>query len=477
MSFNLKEFMAEEQRICSEPPGPERDQKMAALVQAALQDKAFVAKELEPLWSKSQHPWWSKIGQHPRPKRSVRHSFWTWLKSRWASPAGYLAYLQAREADGRNGAVGIPDDPVLQKWMDAFGKMFPDQYQEAFEIAKTATMQGAYYPLTLANKLVVDTIEKVPAAAGVLKETAVGELRLPEYNASAIRTPSGGFAIAVNMGFFLLTSEISELLFSGLGIKVVGGPDDAGSIHGTDAPLSQTEIAQYLFAALGGYLDGRNPLVAPTAIHLQTDRTRLVVSSRLAVAINFFVTAHEYGHILLGHFSAPTRRLALTGGPVTIARQDWQQEFQADHAALGLLLLRAWSDPDFGARDPNADTIDVTGLSIPMAAPFVFLMIADLLDRIRRSLHRPVAESHPPASERAKVLLLAIRDPNGPFMEMVKRAAPPGGFQPTAFLARLEQLRAGLHHVAETAWQTFEQADFVGKSMLITGINPDGTAL
>ena len=69
--------------------------------------------------------------------------------------------------------------------------------------------------------------------------------------------------------------------------------------------------------------------------------------------------AHEYGHVIAGHFDDEVMRLEQlnTGsGPISVITKDWEQELEADVIAYKILLgVQDYTELDLSVIDQASD--------------------------------------------------------------------------------------------------------------------------
>lgn len=143
-----------------------------------------------------------------------------------------------------------------------------------------------------------------------------------------------------------------------------------------------------------------------------------MAASLMTAAAEKFVVAHEYGHILAGHWAKPNAELVKVEsklGTIEVLRKNYEQEFEADDIGYRLTLGVA------STKDFNLGTIDAAHSGNPdampaahrqeclIAGPFVLLRIDAILRKFQAA-HladgNPTSDdTHPPAAERIKALM------------------------------------------------------------------------
>ena len=104
----------------------------------------------------------------------------------------------------------------------------------------------------------------------------------------------------------------------------------------------------------------------------------------LSQASRAFVVAHEYAHVIAGHFDdhvMQPEKLATNAGPISVIKKDWNQEFEADIIAHKILLgVDDYTKLDVSVIDRALDFKEVSSsvltgalkLKSAIAAPFIF---------------------------------------------------------------------------------------------------------
>jgi hypothetical protein len=399
-----------------------------------------------------------------------------WYRLRRANPRQYLNLL--REHQARSGFEGLrPSGPeaypeAFKREMEEIGSLFPEHADAPSfaELQRRARESGfLMFNFYYANSNVVGTLQR-HGFGKVTEQTAVGELLLPEINACAIKVPAGGFVIGINIGLAAVMEVVGNLLLSQIGMVVTEGNEVKVTLHPV---LPRDEVVRYVFAAIGGYLFSQNPYMhLPGGLRLlPLIKERLVLASTLQVSAEFFVLAHEYGHIAAGHLAKESRLMMMAGQSLKTTSKTTQQEHDADVAA-DLLLFR-WSREDPDTRVVKAgNTIALEALSMICCGPFYFLTVADLIEKVQRVLHRISADNvtHPSCEDRKAVLRKITEDT---LVDLLKNAANAAELNIEDCLARVNQVYTGLDEVANSMWNEFSGYTALQKSKILSGFAKD----
>ena len=197
---------------------------------------------------------------------------------------------------------------------------------------------------------------------------------------------------------------------------VAGNPDNA-----TDKDANLTSI-DGVVAVMEAYIRSGDPFFGPKPL---SGGLKMHLVHALSQASRAFVVAHEYAHVIVGHFDDHVMRLeklATNAGPISVIKKDWNQEFEADIIAHKILLgVDDYAKLDVSVIDRALDLKEVSSsvltgalkLKSAIAAPFIFLTIDAILRDVAEAMTgvTNVARSdvtHPPARARMDNLMPSI---------------------------------------------------------------------
>jgi hypothetical protein len=235
------------------------------------------------------------------------------------------------------------------------------------------------------------TIRSLPAFAGKLRDDVfVGELPTGSVESQTVKV-DGGFLILVNSGMFALLKQVVNFLWH------------------QDVDRATDGIAE----VLATYVEYGDPFYGPRPL---SGGLRAAFIASMSHAALKFVIAHEYAHILAGHFAepeAPSANLETSAGPSDMMRKNYAQEFEADDIGYKLTLeVSEFEDFDLTAIDA-ANAGDATAMieggqrKCLIAAPFVSLAIDAVLVKffdISGRADQASRDSHPHPIVRLKRL-------------------------------------------------------------------------
>lgn len=155
----------------------------------------------------------------------------------------------------------------------------------------------------------------------------------------------------------------------------------------------------------------------------------MLLSHPFTKACEMFVLAHEYGHVLAGHFDDEALRLEhlhTEVGHIEVIKKDWQQELEADTIAYKIILgVEEYNDIDLSVIDKPLEQEMPTGedwangltLKCAIAAPFLFFTIDGIITEVKRRLNdQPVSiifdSRHPSSQMRIGNLLPVLEGKN-----------------------------------------------------------------
>jgi hypothetical protein len=302
-----------------------------------------------------------------------------------------IVRLQYEEAKSRG-------DPMADSILPAFEKNLERYLAE--------TRHPATISLERASENVEATIRAVPAFAEKFRDdVCVGEFPTGAINAESVKVDSG-FLVLVNSGTMSMLQQVVTFLWQ-------GDADDPGGEKSRRAADGVADV-------LASYVESGDPFYGPKPV---LGGMLGAASGLMSDAAEKFVVAHEYGHILGGHFAEAelaSTTLETEVGPLETIRKDHEQEFEADK--LGYLLtlgVGAFDQFDLKVIEIAA-TSDYPGVlhaatrqKCLIAAPFVVLTIDIILGRFSEPVRSQDGEegpqrTHPSATDRIE-RLLALR--------------------------------------------------------------------
>ena len=221
----------------------------------------------------------------------------------------------------------------------------------------------------------------------------IGEFPTGSVNALAT-VAVGGFLVLVNSGLMTLMRQVPQALCLG------------GEL--TDRDITKPRVLDTLAAIVRAYVEYDDPLYGPTPLASGLMRD---LCDGITGYCRRFAVAHEYAHILRGHFAArETAPVGTRVGNVDALAKSRAQEFEADLEAQQLLLAAARARQ---SAEPNP-VVSQLHLSAAIAAPFVTLQVFDLVTSAAERLGTKVAgsefASHPSPIERMRMLYPKVQD-------------------------------------------------------------------
>lgn len=231
----------------------------------------------------------------------------------------------------------------------------------------------------------------------------VGVFPTGSVNAEARRSDNG-YLILVNAGLPFFVTQI---------VNALNMRQDLGKVP--DDEEITTTIAHIIVA----YLRFGNPAAGPMPLVGGLD-SQIVMF--LTDACCQFVLAHEYAHILSGHFDRESPKLQVLPtnvGRVEFIKNDWEQEFEAD--AVGYELMIGGKNPDEvdlgiidkakAAMQSNMTPEDwctfrkAAELMAALAAPFLFFAIDNVVSKTWAAIHQRdtaalLSQTHPSSEMR-----------------------------------------------------------------------------
>jgi hypothetical protein len=290
-----------------------------------------------------------------------------------ASPPDFLSWLQQVAAEHPSAfgswrsrvaseSLRNPEafEARLESWMDDMRNSFIDAEAKRREDTERSLSDYAKrllneqfpdnvgnraYHLTLVD-LVADAKEAINRLGyEVPKDVAFGVLPTGQVNGRACAVPAGGLIVAIDDGLFNFAYSLAKAIATLCEVTVT---ENADGVLDVDVSWIDNDIArslennedanrrwlEILFATF--------ILAHPNQVPMRPllgDRAYL--STVLTTAVEFFVVAHEFGHLILGHYERNhmTSKQMLPGGvEVDEFETARAEELEADR--IGLELLR-----------------------------------------------------------------------------------------------------------------------------------------
>jgi hypothetical protein len=264
----------------------------------------------------------------------------------------------------------------------------------------TVTSEAVF--LQPAQAVVEAAIARDPRYGRNIPVVAIDEWPTGTLNAESVRFKEG-FAVLLNAGSNILFHEVIAAMLK----------NSEGKI--------ESEQLDRLATLLVEYANGLNllSLSAPVIPELEK-RIRLKI---YCDALRNFIVAHEYGHILRGHFKDAPIVDSSTSAELKeqFIRKSWDQEFQADDTATELTLGK-----DFPTAEQQKTLVDADSsydietirtaaeLQAACAAPVIMFTIMPFFDLavrvIRGTPKKTLYETHPPPYQRRERYVQWVMD-------------------------------------------------------------------
>ncbi len=269
------------------------------------------------------------------------------------------------------------DETYIQARADeliASGNWNADEKDELVELLNNASSpKGAFQGIVI-ESFRREALRCMGHLASQVAQIPVGFMPTGEFNAFAVKAPSGGHVVILNSG---LESALQLVFHSYLAIATY--PFD----HAFDRSHDILDFVQSIVMVADSVATGTPDGVVnmPTwDCHekvLQDDTMLMFV-----LIADVFVMLHEYGHVVCGHLEgAATRRMLMGDSEEEVVLLSHTQEFEADEFALRHLR-------NFSPAIPFAQIFYPVG---------VFFRFLDLCEEIGG---RQPSVTHPPALQR-----------------------------------------------------------------------------
>lgn len=291
----------------------------------------------------------------------------------------YLRLLASHDLEEKS-ILPVLRPELMQPDGDKLARLTPlELLQVAALLEETSDKNTNDVPATLADELRTGFRK-----AGVTPPDGVYHGVFPTglFNARVAPDGGDGLLILVESGAFELIEYVATLV---------------------TGPWSKDETVDRICRACSNYhasVDNVSPWLPDATRELDMARKPSWEQYRMAVlltnAAEFFLLAHEWAHVILGHMADPApRTVATPTGDLDVYERGRVQEHAADLLALRT-IVRAATGSALGAATAGAQ---------------VFLGVALLLETLDEQNGR-VADTHPPASDRIYMTnhLLGLED-------------------------------------------------------------------
>jgi hypothetical protein len=301
-------------------------------------------------------------------------------------------------------------------------------YEETYRGNAEKYRSETRHPATILIESTAEAVERSIQAIeryrkSLTVEVFAGEFPTGSVNAQAVQA-EGGFLVLINSGLLVAVKQVAEFL-------VEGDPD-----HASDRSANATAV-EGVIAVLDAYVRFGDPFFGPKPL---SGGLEMFLRHALARAMTAFVVAHEYGHVIAGHFDDRVlhlERLASSPHSIEVVRKDWQQEFEADAIAHKILLgVDDYAKLDLGEIDRAFDPEERRGsvkcraleLKAAIAAPMLFLTIDAILADVQRAVGSATGSvgpdgTHPPARDRMDRIMESVGGFNPKYSGYINFAA------------------------------------------------------
>lgn len=301
------------------------------------------------------------------------------------------------------------EDIIAEMQANAHGPDLPPQFYEQLRKSLADQLRenegGRFQPII---EVISAEIRERLTEKGITLPMPVyaGQFPHGSFNAQA-RPVNGGVLILINSGLFMFIYQMLKIAtmatrFTDLNERgqLVKHP----KIH--DAVQSSEEITRLLTDCVLAYIKHEDSTRAHRLPALGGVRQTLL--AMLVHSCEMFTVAHEFGHVIDGHFSdaAPV----LDSNVTSYFSKDHLQEYNADQIAAALLIAGVYAEAEALSKQPRIEEYELAQLHLrsmaTVAGPFIFFALSDLVDQVRKRVHSvPTSEpaevsSHPPAPER-----------------------------------------------------------------------------
>ncbi|MBP1468953.1 hypothetical protein EYB53_024810 [Candidatus Chloroploca sp. M-50] len=294
----------------------------------------------------------------------------------------------------------------------------PEQFEAFWRIAMPTPYEHPLFHRALV--VVKPLIEKAVARLNLSPSSLplIGTLPTGEFHARVMPVPDSAQSLVLfNNGWFAFLLRAIPILFRYINSLQPAiqsltrseierlAPGEAVLLKAL-SPKDQVKaiVAADLYKLMAAYLTTLNPSKTPYAFNQLPDPFKMMVTAHWLQPIQFFVMAHEYGHLINGDLDPAKAILAKIGDEIFAYQEtSWDDEFRADETGMRI-VLKAWESSH--ARH------------VPGAAIDIFFILVELLEQARARLTFGNADggdnSYPPAGERrerARIWMLANVEP------------------------------------------------------------------
>jgi hypothetical protein len=296
-----------------------------------------------------------------------------------ATPQEYLQHLKAIWTT--HPYPDHIDDSVINELKKKFPRLLETSKKSPMETYNLEnTIDDLYMDLA---KPLKNRHTKLPAEG-----VAVGELQTLKVNSCCVAVPAGGYVILVNTGLMILLYQLTKVFASRIRVKADRETDiivrDSGELLKTAKFTFQT-IASYLLT---------NPSIGPRIPIVSMRKEQVSFVAGILHFAELFVLAHEFGHIIEGHFStAKVMKIRTKEEDISLLKSNWNQEYEADLCGLQLVLETVTEKSERSLVRASS-----------YMGPDLFFTFLDLIEKIGNI--KPT--SHPPAKLRRENIRKAM---------------------------------------------------------------------
>lgn len=159
---------------------------------------------------------------------------------------------------------------------------------------------------------------------------ATVEMPIHDINAEAALAPNWGWLLVVRRGLMVFIYKIARILCTRIAFQ-----SETGEVDQSDHLLSWEQSCALLRELFRSFRLGY-----PACPDFPASENQLLLASKLALKAGQFVLAHEIGHLALSHVRPNSMRAWRLDERLDIhlATKNWEEELEADRAALNLIL-------------------------------------------------------------------------------------------------------------------------------------------
>jgi hypothetical protein len=244
----------------------------------------------------------------------------------------------------------------------------------------------------------------------------VGDFPTGSFNACSVMVDNG-YLVLINSGLVTMLKQVAEMLWMGDPNDVTMSPDNIAVIEG----ISEVVAAYFKYD---------DSFFGPRQINYGL---RSIFSQTLSKACLKFVIAHEYGHVLAGHFAKPsvtTARIPTGAGEIDVIVKNWREELEADKIAYCILLgTDKFEDVDLRVIDRALGGGDVdwgtafkaTDLKCNLVAPFIVFLLDGIVTQVesRVAKRTSFSQTHPDCNTRNRHLLPVVEGKDNKYVSFL----------------------------------------------------------